>query len=468
MPVVTYNNILDFTQTPAVDNTYDLGSTSLRWGNVYAFAGRFYGSGAAALTIDNGLTVGNITSGGGGTTASAGFLRLQNATALNWENAAGNGYLTATFDASNNFALGSSNANGSVGTIRMNPSTTKTVDLTFTNPAVSRVYTVPDAGAAANVVLDQGSYTIAGTWTFSAAITASAGITSAGALTITGAGASSWTLSSGALTIGTTSAANLILEYNSSAVLTFTSTTSITIATGTTVTGTVTFASAITFSAAGTAITVTNTVQAGVFQSGTANPAGTGVVRLANNEGINFRNAANSADLNLISSNASNQPVVGAGAGGSILFNNRADMNSGFQVNNGFNVNSSGLTTRYNGIATAGLGLVAVYGIDNRKGITAADGATTTLYTTITATGLFRITVDIFATAYTSGTATYTATWTENSQPKVLVVTATVVNTLGTGTDLINPDNGTVITVQLTGVFVATVNVAAVLEQLVA
>ncbi len=104
---------------------------------------------------------------------------------------------------------------------------------------------------------------------------------------------------------------------------------------------------------------------------------------------------------------------------------------------------------------------------DNRSGLTAADGAATTLFTVQAITGLlFRVTVDIFATAFTSGTATYTLTWTENGVSKTLVVTATALNVLATATNLINPDSGTAITVQLTGVFSATVKVAGVVEQI--
>jgi hypothetical protein len=49
--------------------------------------------------------------------------------------------------------------------------TTNTVTLSSTAPSVSRTYTIPDAGAAANVVLDAGNYTIGGTWTFNNSIT---------------------------------------------------------------------------------------------------------------------------------------------------------------------------------------------------------------------------------------------------------------------------------------------------------
>lgn len=49
--------------------------------------------------------------------------------------------------------------------------TTNTTTLSATAPAASRTYTIPDAGGAANVVLDAGNYTIAGTWNFSNSIT---------------------------------------------------------------------------------------------------------------------------------------------------------------------------------------------------------------------------------------------------------------------------------------------------------
>lgn len=49
--------------------------------------------------------------------------------------------------------------------------TTNTTTISSTAPSASRTYTIPDAGSAANMVLDHGNYTIAGTWTFSNNIT---------------------------------------------------------------------------------------------------------------------------------------------------------------------------------------------------------------------------------------------------------------------------------------------------------
>lgn len=52
--------------------------------------------------------------------------------------------------------------------------TTANYTLTWADPSAARALTIPDPGADANVVLDQGTYTIAGAWTFSAVVTFSA------------------------------------------------------------------------------------------------------------------------------------------------------------------------------------------------------------------------------------------------------------------------------------------------------
>lgn len=52
--------------------------------------------------------------------------------------------------------------------------TTNTVTISASAPAASRVYTIPDGGGASNIVLDQGAYTIAGAWSHSAAVTLTA------------------------------------------------------------------------------------------------------------------------------------------------------------------------------------------------------------------------------------------------------------------------------------------------------
>lgn len=129
-------------------------------------------------------------------------------------------------------------------------------------------------------------------------------------------------------------------------------------------------------------------------------------------------------------------------------------------------INTSGLVTTYNNIATAGLGVPALYGIDNRTGRTTADGAPITLYTSTAANQVYRISADIFATAAVTGTANYTIAWTENSTAQAMTTTSTAINVLGTVSNIIRPDNATTITAQLTGTFTGTFSVVGIIEQL--
>jgi len=118
--------------------------------------------------------------------------------------------------------------------------------------------------------------------------------------------------------------------------------------------------------------------------------------------------------------------------------------------------------------ALVGSGMVQLYGLDNRSGLTSADGAPIVLFhINMEGDHVYRITADIFATAVAAGTANYTITWTENATTQTMVVSASVLNTIATATDLINPDASTDITAQLTFVgFTGTVKVAAVVEEL--
>lgn len=126
---------------------------------------------------------------------------------------------------------------------------------------------------------------------------------------------------------------------------------------------------------------------------------------------------------------------------------------------------TNGTISTYNSVATAGLGVAPIYGVDSRTGLTAADGGATTLYTSTAANQLYRVSADIFATAAVTGTANYTITWTENSTTQTATVSATAINVLGTTTQLIRPDNGTNITAQLLGTFTGTFTVAGVVER---
>ena len=127
-----------------------------------------------------------------------------------------------------------------------------------------------------------------------------------------------------------------------------------------------------------------------------------------------------------------------------------------------------GLVGIYLGIFTQGMGIVPIFGLDNRTGLTAVDGAPITLYTTTASGQLYRLSGRVLATAGTSPAASYVIKWTEGGA--VITKTLTIA-ALSTDADLmipIQPDNGTQITAQLTAISGTgtTVNVAAVVEQI--
>jgi hypothetical protein len=104
----------------------------------------------------------------------------------------------------------------------------------------------------------------------------------------------------------------------------------------------------------------------------------------------------------------------------------------------------------------------AIVGLDNRMGLTAADAAAKTLFTTTAAGQLFRLSARVLATAGSS--ATYTLTWTEGGAERTEALTVAGAGTEYAGTWLIQPDNATNITAQLTAISASTVNVAASVE----
>ncbi len=132
----------------------------------------------------------------------------------------------------------------------------------------------------------------------------------------------------------------------------------------------------------------------------------------------------------------------------------------------GGNVGLKQKISSYGNVSTVGLGVPALYGLDNRTGCTAADGVATTLYTTAAANQIYRVSADIFATAAVTGTANYTITWTENGTTQTSTVSATAINVLGTATNMIRPDNGTAITAQLLGTFTGTFSVVGTVERI--
>lgn len=119
-----------------------------------------------------------------------------------------------------------------------------------------------------------------------------------------------------------------------------------------------------------------------------------------------------------------------------------------------------------NGISTKGLGVGAVYGLDNRTGVTTTDSSAITLYTTTAPGQLYKLSGRILATAGATPSATYTLKWTEGG---TAITKALAISALDSDSDfsaLIQPDNATAITAQITALTSTTVNVAASVEQI--
>jgi hypothetical protein len=120
--------------------------------------------------------------------------------------------------------------------------------------------------------------------------------------------------------------------------------------------------------------------------------------------------------------------------------------------------------TTYNNITTKGFGVPAIYGLDNRTGITAVDASAITLYTTTAAGQLYRINARAFATAGTS--ATYVVKWTEGGVANSQTLSVTALDTEVSANFLVQPDASTAITAQITAITSTTLNVATTVEQL--
>ena len=127
-----------------------------------------------------------------------------------------------------------------------------------------------------------------------------------------------------------------------------------------------------------------------------------------------------------------------------------------------------GEITGFNDEGVAGYGVPAIFGVNKRTGLTAADASAITLRTTTAANQLYRLMGRILATAGTSPSATYTIKWTEGGATITKTLTISALDSDSDLSVLIQPDNGTVITAQLTAISGTgtTVNVAATVEQM--
>ncbi len=161
--------------------------------------------------------------------------------------------------------------------------------------------------------------------------------------------------------------------------------------------------------------------------------------------------------IHFLQGNGGEAARIGGLSGNLNIFNNTNTILDSFSF-------TSGLLVTYNQISTKGLGLSPLYGLDNRTGITTADASAITLYTTTAAGQLYRINARAFATAGTS--ATYVVKWTEGSVTNTQTLSVTALDTEVSANFLVQPDNGTAITAQITAISSTTLNVATSVEQL--
>jgi hypothetical protein len=155
--------------------------------------------------------------------------------------------------------------------------------------------------------------------------------------------------------------------------------------------------------------TVTGTITAPAFVSSTANPAGTGVIRLAAGDQFTFRNQANSSDLNGLQHLSDDSIQVGSSA---------------------FGVTMTGKMVKYNNVATAGIGLTPVYWTVGLTGQTSSVGSTNV--TTTAGAGVYKITYYLkTTTAGTGGTVSLTLNWNEGTAMTVTTGTASLSSSTG-------------------------------------
>ena len=129
---------------------------------------------------------------------------------------------------------------------------------------------------------------------------------------------------------------------------------------------------------------------------------------------------------------------------------------------NSYFFNPSNISVLYS-VPTKGLGISAIYGLDNRKSITTADASPITLYTTTASGQVYKVNARILATSGVA--ATYVISWTEDGTARTVTLTVSATGTEYAESFLIQPDSGTAITAQITSITSSTVNVATTIEQ---
>ena len=124
-----------------------------------------------------------------------------------------------------------------------------------------------------------------------------------------------------------------------------------------------------------------------------------------------------------------------------------------------------GRISSFIGVNTAMYGFAAIYPTpDNRTGITAVDAAPIVIYSSAAGGLRYLIYARIMSTSGTS--ATYTITWTEGGAARTIGLTISAIGTPASNTFVIQPDNNTIITSQITALTSSTVNVSAIVSGL--
>ncbi len=133
-------------------------------------------------------------------------------------------------------------------------------------------------------------------------------------------------------------------------------------------------------------------------------------------------------------------------------------------------LNSHGGFILYNGLATEENGFTVIRGTDSPRSVTAPDSSPINMVTFPSGGPYYvRIGISAIMTAYTSGTLTYTATYTlVGGHQNTVSGTLNSVNGQITDSVEVLIEGGSTITIQVTGTFVATAYVGAIVEVMTA
>ena len=163
-----------------------------------------------------------------------------------------------------------------------------------------------------------------------------------------------------------------------------------------------------------------------------------------------------------------NNPVIGfGGTSGNLIggINGSFGFADNDNTNFMFSVQNESSLAAFSGAGLTMNGLPIISGHpDLRIGVTAADAAAITIFSSTAAGTRYEIKARILATVGTS--AVYTITWTEGGAARTVALTVSAVGTEYHDNFVVAPDSGTNITAQITSLTTSTVNVDAIVSVL--